>query len=285
MAPTTDWIALWRELQAAQDRSWQREVKQATDGDPWREKARHFAAGIAKRWATPDSSRATVAAWLDAHPGATVLDVGAGTGAWAACFAGHARLVTAVEPSAAMVEVMRETLASAGTANVGIVQAPWPDAPVEPHDVAFCSQAMYGFPDFAAFVRSLERVARRHVFLVMRAPVMDGLMAEVARRVWGHPWDSPNFQVGYNALLQLGIFPDVVMEDTGLWEPWASDSPAAAIAEVKRRFALPEVGEHDAFLADLVQRRLTLVDGQYVWPRGVRSALVHWDVEVHHTSA
>ena len=185
----------------------------------------------------------------------------------------------AVEPAPAMVEGMKETLAAARVTNVAVVQAPWPDVPLEPHDVSLCSQAMYGFADFPVFVKSLEGVTRRHCFLLMRAPVLDGIMAEVSLRVWGHPYDSPNFQVGYNALLQLGILPDVVMEDIGLWEPWSSASPREAVAEVKRRFGLGEPSEHDAFLRDLMERRLTLVDGKYQWPRGVRSALVHWDVE------
>jgi SAM-dependent methyltransferase len=277
MERVTDWNALWRELHGAQVRGWQTGKTRPSE-DVWRDKARTFAAGVAKRWSTPDSSRGTVAAWLDAHPGSSVVDVGAGTGAWAAFLAGHARKVTAVEPSPAMVEVMKETLAAARVTNVEVVQAPWPEAPLEPHDVSLCSQAMYGFADFPAFVQSLERVTRRRCFLLMRAPVMDGLMAEVSRRVWGHPYDSPNFQVGYNALLQLGILADVVVEDTGLWEPWSSASPEEAVAEVKRRFGLAEPCEHDAFLRDLMERRLTLVEGRYVWPRGVRSALVHWDV-------
>jgi SAM-dependent methyltransferase len=277
MERVTDWIALWRELHEAQVRSWQGDRSRSGD-DVWRDKARAFAAGIAKRWSTPDSSRTTVAAWLDAHPGSTVVDVGAGTGAWAAFLSGHAARVTAVEPSPAMVEVMRETLAAARATNVEVVQARWPEVTLEPHDVSLCAQAMYGFADFPAFVASLERVTRRRCFLLMRAPVMDGIMAEVARRVWGHPYDSPDFQVGYNALLQLGIFPEVVMEDSGLWEPWTSASPAEAVAEVKRRFGLPEPSGHDAFLHDLMSRRLTPADGRYVWPRGVRSALVHWAV-------
>ena len=277
MEQVTDWVGLWRELCEAQARSWQTDRTRGPE-DAWRDKARAFAAGIAKRWSTPDSSRGTVAAWLDAHPGSSVVDVGAGTGAWAAFLAGHASRVTAVEPSPAMVEVMRETLLAAGAANVELVQAAWPDVALEPHDVSLCSQAMYGFADFPAFVRSLERVTRHHVFLVVRAPVMDGIMAEISQRVWGQPYDSPNFQVGYNALLQLGILPDVVMEDTGLWEPWSSASPGEAVAEVKRRFGLADPCEHDAFLRDLMERRLTPVAGAYQWPRGVRSALVHWDV-------
>lgn len=284
MQRPTDWTALWRELCEAQARSWQGGEKKDQE-DVWREKARGFAEGIARRWSTPDSSRGTIAAWLDAHPGSTVVDVGAGTGAWAAFLAGHARRVTAVEPSPAMVEVMRETLAAAKAANVEVVQAPWPEAPVGPHDVALCSQAMFGFADLPAFVRSLERVASRHVFLVVRAPVKDGLMAEISRRVWGQPYDSPNYQVALNVLLELGIFPDVVMEDSGLWEPWSNESPEEAVAEAKRRFCLPTPSEHDAFLREVMTRRLTLVDGRWQWPRGVRSALVHWDVEKYRAKA
>jgi hypothetical protein len=35
---------------------------------------------------------------------------------------------------------------------------------------------------------------------------------------------------------------------------------------------------HDVFLQDLLRRNLTLKDGKYLWPRGIRSALVYWDV-------
>jgi hypothetical protein len=41
---------------------------------------------------------------------------------------------------------------------------------------------------------------------------------------------------------------------------------------------LPEASKYDSFLLDLLQRRLEQKDGQVVWPKGVRSALVHWDV-------
>ena len=277
MPSVTDWCALWRELCEAQARA-RRADPRVDAADPWRHRAREFAAGVARRWSAPDSSRATVAAWLDAHPGSSVLDVGAGTGAWAAFLAGRAGRVTAVEPSAAMVELMREGLAAAGAANVDIVARPWPDAAVGPHDVTLCAHAMYGAADFAGFVRGLERVTRRHVFLLMRAPEPDGVMAEAARRVLGHPHDSPNFQVGYNALLQLGVFPDVVVEE-GRWEPWRHASLEEALAEVKRRLGLAAASPHDAFLAELLERRLARTDDGYVWPHGTRSALAHWDVE------
>jgi 2-polyprenyl-3-methyl-5-hydroxy-6-metoxy-1,4-benzoquinol methylase len=276
----TDWIELWRQLAEAQSRSWkERKGKKGQEGDAWRDRARGFDAKVRERWANPDSSRQAVIAALKAQPGATVLDIGAGTGAWACLLAQHARLVTAVEPSPTMIEVMEENLAAEGIENVQIVQGSWPDVSVACHDFSLCSHAMYAYPDLPAFVRRMMEVTRRTCFLVMRAPTTDGLMAQAAQRIWGQPYDSPNFQVAYNALLQVGLFPNVLMEDTGLWEPWANSSLDEALAGVKRKFGLGTPSEHDEFLKELLRQRLTWQDGQYAWPPGVRSALVYWAVE------
>ena len=96
--------------------------------------------------------------------------------------------------------------------------------------------------------------------------------------LWGHPYDSPNFQVGYNVLLQMGIVPNVLLADTGLWEPWTSPSLDAALADLKRRMGLKQTSSHDDFLMDLLRRRLKFVDDQYVWTPSVRSVLVYWNI-------
>ncbi|MBN1247431.1 MAG: hypothetical protein JXC32_07215 [Anaerolineae bacterium] len=106
-------------------------------------------------------------------------------------------------------------------------------------------------------------------------------MAEAARLVWGQPYDSPNFQVAYNALLQLGIFADVHMENAGLWRPWTSPSLEDALADVRRRLGLSEGGRHDDALRALLEQRLVQKDGIWTWPRSVCSALVYWTVAQH----
>jgi hypothetical protein len=68
------------------------------------------------------------------------------------------------------------------------------------------------------------------------------------------------------------------MENTGLWDPRISQSLEEALSDVKRRFGLDGMTEHDDFLVDLLRRRLIYQGGQYVWPRDVRSALVYWTV-------
>jgi ubiquinone/menaquinone biosynthesis C-methylase UbiE len=142
-----------------------------------------------------------------------------GTGAWTVLLACHARHVTAIEPSPAMREVLGQNLVDEGLHNVAVVEGAWPEVEVEPHDLALCAHAMYNVADFPTFIRRMEAVTRRICVLLLRAPTPDGVMAEAATRVWGQPYDSPNFQVAYNALLQMGIFPHVLMEDTGLWKP------------------------------------------------------------------
>jgi precorrin-6B methylase 2 len=279
MEQSTDWIQLWRELVEAQERiRAARNRAQGRSGDTWKTKARAVDENLRRRWAKPDSSRQTIIAALQAAPGATVLDIGAGTGAWACLLARHARLVTAVEPSPAMVEVMGENIAAEGIGNVEIVQGTWPDASVATHDLTLCSHAMYGQAHLPAFVQRLMAVTRRTCFLVLRAPRTDGVMAEAAMHVWGQPHDSPNFQVGFNAMLQMGLYPNVQMEDAGVWRPWTSPSLEEALAKVKRKFGLGSPSEHDPFLEELLRRRLTWLDGQYEWPGGMRSALVYWDV-------
>ena len=276
MEKAVDWAQLWREL-AELHLSGARRRQPEGEGDAWRAKARGFDAQVKRRWAAgPDSTRGLVVSRLQAHPGSTVLDIGAGTGAWTALLARYARHVTAVEPSAAMAEVMRENLAAEGLGNVTIVPDSWPEADVEVHDFSLCSHAMYGCPDLPLFVRRMEEVTRRTCFLVLRAPIADGLMARLARHILGQPNDSTNFQVAYNVLLQMGIYADVQMEDTGLWEPWTNASLEEALADIKRRFALEEDSPHDDYLAEMLRQSLTCRDGTYTWPRGVRSALVYW---------
>jgi SAM-dependent methyltransferase len=280
MEKRPDWVGLWKEL--VWRRGWKHQRDECPDSDDvWRTRATEFDEHIRRRWARPDSSRTFILSMLDASPGSKVLDIGAGTGRWALLMASHAARVTAVERSASMIRVMRSNLDAERTTNVDIVQDVWPLTFIGMHDFTFCSHAMYGFYDFPIFIRSLEAVTRHMCFLLMRAPTMDSVMAEASLHVWGHPYDSANYQVAFNALLQMGIFPNVIMEDSGLWGPWVSSDLNEALYEIKRRLGLLESKEHDhdEFLMDLLMRRLTYSEGSYIWPRGMRTALIFWQVQ------
>jgi SAM-dependent methyltransferase len=276
MEKMTDWNALWRELVEIKARSRAKKSSHTAQPDMWAGRAAEYRDGVKQKWVRPDSSRDFILSRIEAD--STVLDIGAGTGAWSVLLSPLARHVTAIEPSNAMIAVMRECLAAEQISNVSIVQASWPDASVEPHDFSLCSHAMYAAPDLAAFVLRMTACTRRMCFLLLRAPSLDGVRSEAALHIWGQPMDSPNFSIAYNVLLQAGIFANVLMENTGLWKPRTSASLEEALSDMKRFLGLDESGEHDEYLMELLRRRLTWTGTQYVWPPEVRSALVYWRI-------
>ena len=269
------WLDLWRALVANQRHA--HVAKEGRPTDPWRDRARDFNTRVRRRLNAPDLHRDFVLARVDSTM--TVLDIGAGTGGWAIPLARKAGKVTCVEPSEAMREVLSDNVREFGLTNVEIIAGQWPGTTVEPHDVTLCSHAMYAEPDYATFIRAMLAVTRKLACLVMRLPVTDGVMGLAAQRVFGHPHDSPNFVVGYNALLELGIYPNVLVEPT-LWRPWTSPSLDDALVDIKRRLGLRGASEHDQWLAALLASRLTLTGDEYVWPAGVRSALAYWEPAV-----
>ncbi|MCL2877563.1 MAG: class I SAM-dependent methyltransferase [Acidobacteria bacterium] len=277
MEKVTDWNALWKELVEIRDVDRRKRRETGEGKDPWTDRAHRFHEGVRERWRQNDSSREFILSRVDAD--STVLDVGTGTGAWSMMLARHVRRVTAVDPSESMLSVLHENMAAENVSNVSVVQGTWPDVDVEPHDFSLCSHAMYGCPDFAAFIRGMEKHTRRTCFLLLRATAGDCVQAEAARRLWGQPFDSPNFAIAYNVLIQMGIYANVLMENTGYWKPRVSPNIDAALQRLKREMYLAGVDEHDRFLIDLLRRRLSWKDGVYVWPKEVCSALVYWNPE------
>jgi SAM-dependent methyltransferase len=272
----TDWIRLWNEL--VRQREEQRREPAAPDPrDRWSARAEGYDARTQSRWAAKDTSREFLVSLLKSLPSPTLLDIGAGSGKWAIPLAPYAKLVTAVEPSPSMRARLQDHLAEKKIGNVSVAPEAWP-CDVPPHDVTLCSHSMYGFHDFEKFVRGVQAVTRHTCVWLMRAPPLDGIMADAARHVLGHPYDSVNFQIAFNALMQMGIFPNVLMEDPRTWDPWVHDSVADALTELKRKLRLYDDPRHDAFLNDLLERRLIRTDGRFVWPCGTHAALVHWRV-------
>jgi 2-polyprenyl-3-methyl-5-hydroxy-6-metoxy-1,4-benzoquinol methylase len=276
MEKVTDWNSLWRELVEIKALSRKEKPGAEPQADAWADRAIEFKKGVKRRWARPDSSRDFILSQLDAD--STVLDIGAGTGAWSVLLSRYAKHITAVEPSSSMIKVMRESLAAENITNVSIVQASWPDVSVKPHDFSLCSHAMYGCADLAAFVRQMAACTRCMCFLLLRAPALDGVRAEAARHIWGQPLDSPNFTIAYNILIQAGIYANVLMENTGFWKSRTSSSLSEALRNMKRYLGLNESSEHDEYLMKLLSRRLARKGGKYIWPPEVRSALVYWRV-------
>jgi len=268
---------LWCDLVRLGEERRKRKTKNHSE-DQWHGKAAVFDQRVSERWQQQDSSRTFVIKSLSDFPASTVMDIGAGSGAWVSLIAPYAKTVTAIDPSESMLAQLERRIEEEKLLNVNIVKGCWPEVKVDRHDISFCSHAMYGTEDFPAFIRGMQESTNKRIILLIRAPGEEGLMAQAMNMVWGHPYDSPNYQIAMQILWQMGIFPNVIMEDDRLWKPWSHPTREAALEEIKHRLGLFEPGEWDAPLSALLEANLRFEEGKYVWPTAMRTALLYWDV-------
>lgn len=265
-----DWAGLWRELVEQSERY----LAAHADPDRSARYLRRLRSGP-RGLAQADRLVDFVASQLT--PQSTVLDIGAAAGRWSIRLARQARHVTAIEPSAELCDALRSHAKQAGVQNLTVVSSTWEGCEVDPHDVVLNSHAMYGTADLEGLVRSMEHRARQACVLVMRAVAHDGAMAELCRRVRGHVHDSPNFEIGYNVLLSMGIQADVVFDAQCRY--WEDADLEQALRRAKRHLYLaPDDTSWDAQIREVLTGHLRPREGRLQWPAGVRSALMWWTV-------
>jgi 2-polyprenyl-3-methyl-5-hydroxy-6-metoxy-1,4-benzoquinol methylase len=255
-----DWLELWRELvkstyNPGSERLWQRYEKHAR-----------------KRSERPDPLLEFVKDNL--APGDTVIDIGAGSGRWSIPLAAKAKSVSAIEPSPEMSGLLRQSIDASGRDNIEIITAKWEDASIQPHDIAVCVHAMYSSSDLAGFVRKMERHARKRCYLAMRLLQADSILGELSLAIYGRRHDSANAIVAYNALFSMGIYANVMIEE-GIYR-WENASLEEAFLRAKRHLRLETEIRFDSLIRDTLQRRLDYHNNAYVWPDGMRSALLWW---------
>lgn len=105
-------------------------------------------------------------------PGETWLDIGAGGGRYALPLARLAREVIAVDPSAGMLAILRESMAENGIANVRVMEGRWPVAEPVEAEVTLIAHVSYDIEEIGPFLDAMEASARRLCVAVLldRAP-------------------------------------------------------------------------------------------------------------------
>jgi len=200
--PPVDWDARWRAQVKA--RAAQVERLRVTGGDEyWASRAGRFQAmaGVA---APADPILAFLGRWLS--PDRTVLDVGAGTGRYALAIAPLVSQVIAVEPSAAMTQLLRAGVRARGLKNVTVIEAPWETCDAVAADLVFCAHVLYPIEDAASFLRRLDASARIACVVALRTQPPETVLHNVWLALHGEPPRSdPAFLEAYNLLWSLGI--------------------------------------------------------------------------------
>ena len=270
-----DYVARWHQI--VERRRVQMETAYEAAGlhnvDYWGRRAKQYRASLHSRHDDPFLASLLTAV----NPESTVLDVGAGTGRHTLALARHVRRVVAVDPSAAMLDLMRADVTELGLSNVDVVQSDWMSAEVDPADIVFASHVVYPIADVASFVRRLDEFAKQRVFLYLR---VDPLATDIGlwSEFYGVPLQGqPVFTDLYPLLMQLGIMADAQIVNHRF--TWTFESLDEAVVQVRNALCLRE---DDAAasekLRDLLNQRLV------AWPEGrlgpriesARSAIISW---------
>ena len=133
---------------------------------------------------------------------------------------------------------------------------------------------MYTSPDLVVFVRKLHATAPDR-YLAMRVPAGDGIIGALSELVRGEWHDSPNFVVGFNTLMEAGLYPRVLFEEQPV-RVWNDATVNEALARAKRHLHIEGTEWDESIRAVLDERLRTNPAGGLDWPDGMRSALCWW---------
>jgi SAM-dependent methyltransferase len=274
--PAIDYVQRWRDI--IERRRVQMDTAYESAGlknvDYWGRRAKQYREALHSRTDEDPFLRRVLES---AGPASTVVDVGAGTGRHTLALAPRVAHVTAVDPSDAMIGLLREDLAVAGYNNVETVHTEWLDADVPAADVVICSHVLYPIADVIPFVRKLESAARERVFVYLRVdplPTDMGLWSEF----YGVPLQSQPVALDLiNLLAQIDIACDVEIVHHRF--TWTFADLDEAVVHVRNTLCLREDDDAaTAKLRALLQARLAPHQNGRLGPgvESSRSAIISW---------
>ena len=210
-------------------------------------------------------------------PQTSVLDVGAGTGRFSLALAPQAEHITAVEPSAAMMDFLRRDAADKGLSNISYVQTTWQEAPDNLQaDIVICSHVLYPIRDIEPFLVKLQKATRQDCYIYSRATHIDALTADL----WQHFHHDerripPSYIHVLDVLYEMGIFANV--EIVTLPPSLRYPSLNVAVTEMSEQLILPDDEKTREELRALLEGWLVERDGMLVPPQQeVVCAIIWW---------
>jgi SAM-dependent methyltransferase len=243
-------------------------------GSFWDSRADRYAAAVRRANTERDPFLRRLRRLTDAS--STVIDVGSGTGRFALALAEGVGHVTAVEPSDAMLAILRRDAHELGAANVTAVQATWGDARVEAADVAFSAFVLTLVPDAVPFLAKLDATARHHALLYLGAYSADAVLDPLWRHFHGAPRvPGPSYLDAVAVLRELGVEHRVRVVEIPDHRRWATVEDA--VESYRDALLLDDTAQVRAELAGLLASWLLGRRGAYRSPlRVVPAAIVEW---------
>jgi SAM-dependent methyltransferase len=199
------------------------------------------------------------------------LDIGCGGGRYALPLARRVRHLTAVDPSPAMLAVLRDGMRAHDIHNIAVIHGRWPDAAdqVARADVALMAHVGYDIEDIGPFLASAEMVSGR-CLMVMSERATTTAAAAFWEPVHGEPRvPLPALPELVTLLLALGRLPRVALAERTV--P-AHESLDDVLDMARRQLWVRPGSSRDRRLADLVST--TARQGKGGWTLQDRPSMV-----------
>src|SRR5947209_871775 len=208
----------------------------------------------------------------------SVLDVGAGTGRFSLALAPQVDRIISVEPSAAMMDFLRQDAADKDLRNISYVQTTWQEAPdYLQADIVICSHVIYPIRDIDPFLLKLQGATLQGCYIYVRATHIDALTAGF----WQHFHHDerclpPSYIHVLDVLYEIGIFANV--EIVSLPPSLRYPSLDVAVSEMTEQLILPEDEKTRVELRALLDEWLVEMDGVLVPPlQKMVCAIIWWE--------
>lgn len=215
--PDPDWNEVWKQQQILQESSKLHEDK--THDWSRKENAERYDANARSEY--EERVRVTIAS-LGVTKNMRVLDIGAGPGTLAIPLAPLVREITAVEPGAGMVEVLKKHAERDGIRNITCVQKIWEEVDpardlAAPYDIVIASLSLT-MHDIREALAKIDAACSGsvHLFWFMDMPFWERMSFDLWPLLHGSPYHpGPKADCLFGVLCQMGIYPDVTMMTLG----------------------------------------------------------------------
>jgi ubiquinone/menaquinone biosynthesis C-methylase UbiE len=238
-----DWNEIWKQRQLLQESS-----KLSDDSShDWskKENAERYDNNARNEY---DERVKTTIASLGPGKDMRVLDIGAGPGTLAIPLAPLVKEITAVEPGAGMLGVLRAHADQEGIRNITCVQKLWEDVDSTrdlqgPYDIVIASLSLT-MHDIREALGKMNTVCSGsvHLFWFVDMPFWERMSSDLWQPLRGRPYyPGPKADCLFGVLYQMGIYPDVTMMT--LAKEYRFGSREEMLAFFRKRFSAKTPGQ------------------------------------------
>ncbi len=204
------------------------------------------------------------------------LDIGSGPGTLAVPLAKAGMSVTALDASAAMIELLREEIRKKGLKRIKPVHSAWGERKLKTHDAVLCSNVPALVKETPGFLTEAIALGRKYVFIIESAdPSSDKfyykeLYPLLFKKDFGPRSD---YIKTYDKLHSMGIYANVEIIEYDFDQPFADRGEAMLFW---KEYMGIVTAEHDAKLERFLSKKLVKKGKGLLAKFHKRSAIIWW---------